>query len=108
MGKTLSTFDEDGLIPAYGFGDEKTTDKAVFQFQGTGKEDYCNGFEEVLEVYNRITPNVQLSGPTNFVPLIDKAIQICRTKKSVSQFFAIVWASAIWRLLLVSHLGHRC
>ena len=31
---------------------------------------------EVLTRYTEITPGVQLSGPTSFAPIIDKAIQI--------------------------------
>ena len=33
LGETLGPFDEDGIIPAFGFGDQKTKDKSVFSFK---------------------------------------------------------------------------
>ncbi|KAK3576011.1 hypothetical protein CHS0354_007549 [Potamilus streckersoni] len=78
LGETLEIFDDDGKIPAFGFGDATTRDNAVFALK---KEGECNGFKEVLEIYNKITPNVQLSGPTNFAPLIEKVVQIVQEKK---------------------------
>ena len=74
IGRTLQPFDDDNLIPVYGFGDLSTQDKTVFSFMQDDQP--CNGFEEVLRRYNEITPNVRLSGPTNFAPLINKAIEI--------------------------------
>lgn len=44
----------------------------------------CHGFQEVLRLYNEITPKVRLGGPTNFAPLIRQAIDIVKKNKSVS------------------------
>lgn len=76
MGNTLEPFDDDKLIPAYGFGDSETLDKDVFPFHVDGSP--CKGFVDVLECYNSIATRTQLSGPTNFAPLIDKAVEIVK------------------------------
>ena len=39
------------------------------------------GFSEVLEYYNKLSARVQLSGPTNFAPLIHKAVEIVKQMK---------------------------
>jgi len=79
IGRTLEPFDEDKLIPAFGFGDTTTSDKRVFPFF---PDRFCNGFAEVLQRYNDITPQIQLSGPTNFAPIIRETIEIVKKTKS--------------------------
>lgn len=79
LGETLEPFDDDGFIPAFGFGDATTKDTGVFPFLSEG---YCAGFQTVLSAYDSIAQRVRLSGPTNFAPLIYKAIDIVRHTKS--------------------------
>jgi len=78
LGRTLEVFDEDKKIPVYGFGDVTTKGVRVFPFF---PDRPCLGFEEVLSRYNEVTPHIQLSGPTNFAPLIYEAINIVKTAK---------------------------
>jgi len=78
IGRTLEIFDDDKLIPAYGFGDKTTQEKAVFPFY-TNK--VCQGFQEVLSRYNEITPNVTLAGPTSFAPIIKEAVRLVKQEK---------------------------
>ncbi|KRZ02716.1 Copine family protein 2, partial [Trichinella zimbabwensis] len=79
MGKTLAPFSNGGTISAFGFGDVATSDMSVFPLKMDGE---CHSFEEVLNVYNTITPKVILCGPTNFAPLIFQATEICKKVKS--------------------------
>ena len=78
LGETLEQFDDDGIIPAYGFGDSKTKDRSVFPLR---KGLDCRGFAEVLQVYKAITPNIHLAGPTNFAPIIETAINHVKETK---------------------------
>jgi E3 ubiquitin-protein ligase RGLG len=68
VGRTLQPFDDDGLIPAFGFGDERTCDHSVFTLTPDGAP--CAGLEGVLAHYAAVARAVKLSGPTNFGALI--------------------------------------
>ncbi|KAL8249936.1 hypothetical protein R6Q59_006804 [Mikania micrantha] len=72
IGKTLAAFDEDNLIPCFGFGDASTHDENVFSFYPDSRS--CQGFEDVLRRYREIVPHLKLSGPTSFAPIIETAI----------------------------------
>jgi hypothetical protein len=80
MCRSLRPFDDDGFIPAYGFGDATTKDKAVFSLlsDNVGQDCPCLGLEGVLESYNRLLSSgrLQMSGPTSFAPAINKAIEL--------------------------------
>ncbi|KAK9108302.1 hypothetical protein Syun_024313 [Stephania yunnanensis] len=74
IGKTLSAFDEDNLIPCFGFGDASTHDQDVFSFYPD--DSMCNGFGEALSRYREIVPHLKLAGPTSFAPIIEMAMTI--------------------------------
>uniref|UniRef100_A0A7E4ZQ28 VWFA domain-containing protein n=1 Tax=Panagrellus redivivus TaxID=6233 RepID=A0A7E4ZQ28_PANRE len=75
MGNSLAPFATSGVVPVYGFGDATTGDWSVFKLKDEGQ---CRDLDEVLNVYTQVTPNIGLSGPTNFAPLIYEAIRICQ------------------------------
>ncbi|PRP78925.1 hypothetical protein PROFUN_13301 [Planoprotostelium fungivorum] len=79
IARTLEAFDDDKIVPVYGFGDSATTDKSVFPFW---KERIPPGFEHIVERYNAITPDIKCAGPTNFAPIIWQAIRITKASKS--------------------------
>ncbi|KAL4566635.1 hypothetical protein LXL04_030755 [Taraxacum kok-saghyz] len=74
IGRTLASFDEDNLIPCFGFGDASTHDQEVFSFLPDDR--FCDGFEEVLSRYRELVPQLRLAGPTSFAPIIEMAITI--------------------------------
>ncbi|CAI2336127.1 unnamed protein product [Caenorhabditis sp. 36 PRJEB53466] len=78
LGRTLAPFAGDGNIGVYGFGDAKTGDWSTFNLKTAGD---CRSLDEVLHVYNTVTPTVALSGPTNFAPLIYQAMEICQKSR---------------------------
>lgn len=86
IGKTLAAFDEDNLIPCFGFGDASTHDQDVFSFYPD--ERFCNGFEDVLSRYREIVPHLRLAGPTSFAPIIEMAMTI--VEQSGGQYHVLV------------------
>ncbi|KAL7191821.1 hypothetical protein ACSBR2_023822 [Camellia fascicularis] len=86
IGRTLSSFDEDNLIPCFGFGDASTHDQEVFSFYPD--ERFCDGFEEVLTRYKELVPQLRLAGPTSFAPIIEMAITI--VEQSGGQYHVLV------------------
>lgn len=86
IGKTLAPFDEDNLIPCFGFGDSTTHDQEVFSFHNDHSP--CHGFEEVLSCYQQIVPNLRLSGPTSYAPVVEAAVDI--VEKSGGQYHVLV------------------
>ncbi|KAK6947184.1 hypothetical protein RJ641_000657 [Dillenia turbinata] len=83
IGKTLATFDEDNLIPSFGFGDATTHDQEVLSFHSDHSP--CHGFDEVLACYRQIVPNLRLSGPTSYAPIVDAAIDIVTRSVNVHE-----------------------
>ena len=79
MGRTLEAFDDDHLIPTFGFGDIHTADKACFPFF---PDRPCAGLQEAQSRYLEIAPGIELSGPTNFAPVINKAIETVQQTKA--------------------------
>ncbi|XP_011013356.1 PREDICTED: E3 ubiquitin-protein ligase RGLG2-like isoform X2 [Populus euphratica] len=86
IGNTMAPFDEDNLVPCFGFGDATTHDQKVFSFHCDHSP--CHGFEEVLACYKTIVSNLRLSGPTSYGPVIEAAIDI--VEKSKGQYHVLI------------------
>ena len=71
LGECLEVFDDDHLIPAFGFGDSKTRDTGIFSLNPNGS---CNGFKEVLSSYSEQANQVILSGPSKFFLIFFKSL----------------------------------
>lgn len=86
-GKTLDRLDDDKWIPAYGFGCNKTGGNSCSSFTPNEPRG-CMGFEGVMERYGKEAQKRNLSGPTNFAPIICKAVEI--VKESGSRFHVLI------------------
>ena len=78
LGRCLEEFDDDNMIPVFGFGDVRSKEKTIVTI-GNGKN---HGFEEVLLNYRACIESCKLSGGTTFHPLIDTARRIAKAEES--------------------------
>lgn len=88
LGKTLSAFDDDQLIPTYGFGDLTSKDHSLVSFDPNGAP--IKTLDNVLHAYNTAINSIQLSGPTSFAPAIYKTIEICRQSRGQYHILVII------------------
>jgi len=86
IGRTLGEFDDDGIIPAFVFGDVTTCDRSVRTLRADGRP--CDGLDGVLDAYREAAPTWRLSGPTSFAPAIDKAVEL--VKESGGHFHVLL------------------
>lgn len=75
IAKTLQSFDDDNMIPMFGFGDSLTTNRSVFPFSPAIE---CHGLDAMLHCYRQVIPRIQMLGPTSLAPLIGAACNIVR------------------------------
>ena len=98
FGQFLAPFDDDGLIPLFGFGDKRTADDSVFPFHEGGNsvtgvaELFCQGLEGVLSAYSNRIASVVLAGPTSFAPAIRKTIELVKRTSPREFTFALIIA----------------
>jgi E3 ubiquitin-protein ligase RGLG len=84
--KTLAPFDDDNLIPTYGFGDLSSKDHSLVSFDPKGKP--IHKLDNVLLAYDSLIGSINLSGPTSFAPAVYKAIETVR--KTGGQYHILV------------------
>ncbi len=88
IGETLQELDDDGLFPAWFFGDINSQGKGLTSLK-TGNRP-CKGIREVLRLYNQNIPQLGLNRPTSFAPLIYEAInQVIRDDYSYTVLIII-------------------
>ncbi|CAN0929327.1 E3 ubiquitin-protein ligase RGLG2 [Linum grandiflorum] len=103
IGRTLSAFDEDNLIPCYGFGDASTHDQDLFSFYPDDR--FCHGFQEVLSRYKEIVPQLRLAGPTSFAPIVEMGITIVEESGGQYHVLVIIADGQVTRSVDTGH-GH--
>lgn len=89
MSKVVKNFDDDDIYPVYRFGCLNTKDQSVLPLLYPEQDDpHFQGFDGVWEAYKRLAPQIEMSGPTTFAPMIKQAIEIC--KADPNQFYILV------------------
>ena len=71
--KTLELYDDDNLVPCYGFGDATTAGEFVFSFFNENVP--ARGMKTLLGRYKQIAASVYMLGPTSFAPVIRQAMR---------------------------------
>ncbi|KAG7519488.1 copine-9-like [Solea senegalensis] len=93
VGEIIQDYDSDKLFPAYGFGAKLPPDGKIshaFPLGGESDNPNCVGIEGVLEAYFQSLRTVQLYGPTNFAPVINKVANCAAEITDGSQYFVLL------------------
>uniref|UniRef100_A0A665UEX9 Copine-3 n=2 Tax=Echeneis naucrates TaxID=173247 RepID=A0A665UEX9_ECHNA len=97
VGQVVQDYDTDKLFPAFGFGAKLPPDYQVthheFALNFNPTSPYCQGIEGIIEAYRMVLPQLRLSGPTNFSPIINHVSSIATgaaQANTASQYFVLL------------------
>ncbi|XP_061911906.1 copine-1 [Entelurus aequoreus] len=97
VGQVVQDYDTDKLFPAFGFGAKLPPDYQAahheFALNFNPSNPYCQGIQGIVEAYRMVLPQLRLSGPTNFSPIINHVASIATTgaqTNTASQYFVLL------------------
>uniref|UniRef100_A0A8C3AUX1 Copine-3 n=1 Tax=Cyclopterus lumpus TaxID=8103 RepID=A0A8C3AUX1_CYCLU len=97
VGHVVQDYDTDKLFPAFGFGAKLPPDYQAanheFALNFNPTNPYCKGIDGIIEAYRMVMPQLKLSGPTNFSPIINHVASIAAQgaqSNSASQYFVLL------------------
>ncbi|XP_023681482.1 copine-4 isoform X2 [Paramormyrops kingsleyae] len=102
VGEICQDYDSDKMFPAFGFGarippDFKVSHDFAVNFNEENPE--CAGIQGVVEAYQSCLPKIQLYGPTNIAPIIQKvacsASQEMHTKEAMQYFILLILTDGV-------------
>jgi len=87
IGQALAPFDggPGDVVPSFVFGDAQTRHHSVRALRNDS-----TGMSGVLDAYREAAKRPTFSGPTSFAPLIDKAVEVVRSRGNVFHVLVIV------------------
>uniref|UniRef100_A0A8C5HJW5 Copine-4 n=1 Tax=Gouania willdenowi TaxID=441366 RepID=A0A8C5HJW5_GOUWI len=96
VGEICQDYDSDKMFPAFGFGALIPPDFKVGHFMGC--DDVCR-IQGVVEAYQNCLPKIQLYGPTNIAPIIQKvassASEEMHTKEAMEYFILLILTDGV-------------
>ncbi|XP_053183320.1 copine-4 [Scomber japonicus] len=102
VGEICQDYDSDKMFPAFGFGAQIPPDYKVshdFAVNFNEENPECAGIQGVVEAYQACLPKLQLYGPTNIAPIIQKvansASQEVNTKEAMQYFILLILTDGV-------------
>ncbi|XP_014860489.1 PREDICTED: copine-1-like isoform X2 [Poecilia mexicana] len=97
VGQVVQDYDTDKLFPAFGFGAKLPPDFQAahheFALNFNPSNPYCQGIQGIVDAYRGVLPQIKLSGPTNFSPIINHVASIASgatQAPTASQYFVLL------------------
>ncbi|XP_056901603.1 copine-4-like isoform X1 [Takifugu flavidus] len=102
IGEICQDYDSDKMFPAFGFGAQIPPDYKIshdFAVNFNEENPECVGIQGVVEAYQACLPKLQLYGPTNIAPIIQKvacsASQEVHTKEAMQYFILLILTDGV-------------
>ncbi|XP_031432342.1 copine-4 isoform X2 [Clupea harengus] len=106
VGEICQDYDSDKMFPAFGFGaripsGDNPSGSVSHDFAVNFNEDNpeCAGIQGVVEAYQNCLPKIQLYGPTNIAPIIQKvansASEEMHTKEAMQYFILLILTDGV-------------